>query len=103
MAEALIDELVRTGASDAQSVRAIRASLRIFMDKLAKLQGFYSGLSEIIPHLSLGIRRINALFFFLDAGPYIEYIDAEFLSSPSRTAGRASPRTGSRVSPFSLD
>lgn len=62
MAEALIDELVRTGASDARSVRAIRASLRIFMDKLAKLQGFYSGLSEDIPHLYVGSAR---LMFFL--------------------------------------
>lgn len=47
MAEALIDDLVRIGSSDARSVRAIRASLRIFMDKLSKLQGFYSGLSGI--------------------------------------------------------
>lgn len=56
MIEVLIDELTgarNTSTADRQRVRSIRASLRCYVDKLAKLQGFYTGLSTFHPPIYL--------------------------------------------------
>ena len=51
MAEALIEELVRmenNRENDRPRVGRIRTALRTLGDQLAKLQGFYSGLSMFL-------------------------------------------------------
>lgn len=51
MAETLIDELLAfTNAArqniNKQRIRSLRAALQVYVDKLAMLQGFYTGLSS---------------------------------------------------------
>lgn len=107
MIEVLIDELTgvrNTTTVEIQRVRSIRASLRCYVYKLAKLQGFYTGLGAFSFHHTIkNVSVDNILTLRQFSGPYLEYIEKELLAPSGATHSQTSRRPDARVSPFVLD